>query len=75
MISLALLVLINMQYSNQFNWGVALSSIAISAAVLTLETFCSAVINDANLRIDFELIAKNLSVLDIGLLSALLPLL
>ena len=58
MISLALLVLINMQYSNQFNWGVAISSIAISAAVLTLETFCSAVINDANLRIDFELIAK-----------------
>ena len=58
MINLALLVLINMQYSNQFNWDVAISSIAIDAAVLTLETFCSAVITDANLKIDFELIAK-----------------
>ena len=58
MINLVLLVLINMQYSNQFNWDVAISSIAIDAAVLTLETFCSAVITDANLKIDFELIAK-----------------
>ena len=58
MINLALLVLINMQYSNQFNWDVAISSITIDAAVLTLETFCSAVINDADLKIDFELIAK-----------------
>ena len=58
MINLALLVLINMQYSNQFNWDVAISSIAIDAAVLALETFCSAVINDADLKIDFELIAK-----------------
>ncbi|WP_294836932.1 antibiotic transporter permease [uncultured Lactobacillus sp.] len=58
MINLALLVLINMQYSNQFNWDVAISSIAIDAAVLALETFCSAVITDANLKIDFELIAK-----------------
>ncbi|PXY84318.1 antibiotic transporter permease [Lactobacillus melliventris] len=58
MINLVLLVLINMQFSNQFNWDVAISSIAIDAAVLTLETFCSAVITDANLKIDFELIAK-----------------
>ena len=58
MINLALLVLINMQYSNQFNWDVAISSIAMDAAVLALETFCSAVITDANLKIDFELIAK-----------------
>ena len=58
MINLVLLVLINMQYSNQFNWDVAISSIAIDAAVLALETFCSAVITDANLKIDFELIAK-----------------
>ena len=58
MINLVLLVLINMQYSNQFNWDVAISSIAMDAAVLALETFCSAVITDANLKIDFELIAK-----------------
>ena len=58
MINLVLLVLINMQFSNQFNWDVAISSIAIDAAVLALETFCSAVITDANLKIDFELIAK-----------------
>ena len=58
MINLILLVLINMQYSNQFNWDVAISSIVIDAAVLALETFCSAVINDADLKIDFELIAK-----------------
>lgn len=57
-INLVLLVLINMQYSNQFNWDVAISSIAMDAAVLALETFCSAVITDANLKIDFELIAK-----------------
>jgi len=56
MINLVLLVLINMQYSNQFNWDVAISSIAMDAAVLALETFCSAVITDANLKIDFELI-------------------
>ncbi len=58
MINLVLLVLINMQYSNQFNWDVAISSIAMDAAVLALGTFCSAVITDANLKIDFELIAK-----------------
>ena len=58
MINLVLLVLINMQYSNQFNWDVAISSIAMDAAVLALETFCSAVITDANLKIDFELIAE-----------------
>ena len=58
MINLALLVLINMQYSNRFNWDVAISTIAMDAAVLALETFCSAVITDANLKIDFELIAK-----------------
>ena len=58
MINLVLLVLINMQYSNQFNWDVAISSIAMDAAVLALETFCSAEITDANLKIDFELIAK-----------------
>ena len=58
MINLVLLVLINMQYSNQFSWDVAISSIAMDAAVLALETFCSAVITDANLKIDFELIAK-----------------
>ncbi|OUQ55481.1 ABC transporter permease [Lactobacillus gallinarum] len=57
-INLLLLVLIDLQYSNQFNWYVAASSIVIDSAALSIQTMSQLLITDANLGIDLEMIAK-----------------
>lgn len=57
-INLLLLVLIDLQYSNQFNWYVAVSSIVIDSAALSIQAMSQLLITDANLGIDLEMIAK-----------------
>lgn len=57
-IDMALLVLIDTQYTGQFNWYVALASIAIDATNLSMTTMTESLINDALLGIDYEMIVK-----------------
>lgn len=59
LINMMLLVLIDMQYAGSFDWGVAITSITIDAASLSMQTINLLIVNDSDLRIDFELIAKN----------------
>ncbi|BDR60299.1 antibiotic transporter permease [Lactobacillus xylocopicola] len=58
LIDLMLLVLINLQYTKQFDWRVVIASIAIDAARLSMQTMNQLLVNDSDLRVDFELIAK-----------------
>ncbi|WEV40508.1 antibiotic transporter permease [Lactobacillus sp. ESL0681] len=57
-IDLFLLVLINAQYTDKLDWSVAVASIAIDAASLAMQTMGQLLIKDADLQIDYELIAK-----------------
>lgn len=59
LVNMILLVLIDMQYAGGFNWEVAITSITIDAANLSMQTMNLLIVNDSDLRIDFELIAKN----------------
>lgn len=58
-INILLLVLIDLQYSNSFNWYVAAASVVIDAAALSIQAISQLLITDANLKIDMELLAKN----------------
>lgn len=58
LIDLLLLVLIDMQYAGNFNWSIAVASIAVDAAGLSMQTMDQLIIDDSVLRIDYELIAK-----------------
>lgn len=58
LINMALLVLIDMQYANSFNWSIVAASIAIDTTTLTMQTMNDLLVEDASLRIDFEMIAK-----------------
>ncbi|WP_288646379.1 antibiotic transporter permease [uncultured Lactobacillus sp.] len=58
-INILLLVLIDLQYSNQFNWYVASASVIIDSGALSIQAMSQLMITDANLGIDLELIAKN----------------
>lgn len=57
-INLLLLVLIDLQYTNRFNWYVAAASVVINSASLAVQSMSQLLITDANLGIDIELIAK-----------------
>ena len=52
-------MLIDLQYSNSFNWYVAAASVVIDAAALSIQAISQLLITDANLKIDMELLAKN----------------
>lgn len=57
-INILLLVLIDLQYSNSFNWYVAAASVVIDSAALSLQAMSQLLITDANLKIDIEVISK-----------------
>lgn len=57
-INILLLVLIDLQYSNSFNWYVAAPSVVIDSAALSLQAMSQLLITDANLKIDIEVISK-----------------
>lgn len=58
-INILFLVLIDLQYSNRFNWYVAAASVVIDSAVLSLQAISQLLITDANLKIDIEVISKH----------------
>lgn len=58
-INILLLVLIDLQYNNQFNWYVASASVIIDSGALSIQAMSQLMITDANLGIDLELLAKN----------------
>ena len=57
-INILLLVLIDLQYSNSFNWYVAAASVVIDSAALSLQAMSQLLITDANLKIDIEVISN-----------------
>ncbi|RHW49118.1 antibiotic transporter permease [Lactobacillus bombicola] len=57
-VDMILLVLINAQYTGHFNWSIVLASIAIDATNLSMTTMTQSLITDANLGIDYEMIAQ-----------------
>lgn len=57
-VDMLLLVLINAQYTGHFDWSIVLASIAIDATHLSMTTITQSLITDANLGIDYEMIAQ-----------------
>lgn len=58
LISLCLLVLINAQYTNRFQWFVAVATTTLSGGTLAMSSMAELFVMDRNLRVDRELVVN-----------------
>jgi len=58
MINLCLLVLINAQYTNSFNWSVAIATTVISGGSLSMSSMAQLFVMDRTLKIDREMVVN-----------------